>query len=136
MSAIPADWYPDPVHQVGLRYWNGDAWTEYVSVSGQMYTSPLPEAKAVAKKKIYWSNLFRLRFWTFTIFGPLVLTYLLSLILPASMTSFVLLFLILSIGYFWLHQQMACEYCRTSLRVTRLDGGQKVCHKCGQPTDN
>ncbi len=38
--AVPAGWYADPAGRFELRYWDGTAWTEHVSRSGQQYTDP------------------------------------------------------------------------------------------------
>lgn len=132
---IPQGWYEDPVRHVGQRYWDGHQWTEHVAVSGQQYTSPLPVA-IKAKKKIYWSNLFRFRVWWFSLTSGIVISVvLLAIGLPPALTTAVFLLSVVGVGYFWMTQQMACNYCGTALRVTRLTGGQKVCQKCGNPTD-
>jgi hypothetical protein len=39
-AVAPAAWYPDPSGRYELRYWNGSAWTEHVSRSGQQFTDP------------------------------------------------------------------------------------------------
>ncbi|HMM48238.1 MAG TPA: DUF2510 domain-containing protein [Miltoncostaeaceae bacterium] len=39
-----ANWYPDPTQPGRLRYWDGDAWTEHVSVNGEVASDPLPGA--------------------------------------------------------------------------------------------
>lgn len=36
----PAGWYPDPSGRFEMRYWDGNAWTEYVSRQGVQYTDP------------------------------------------------------------------------------------------------
>jgi hypothetical protein len=36
----PSGWYPDPSGRYEMRYWDGMAWTEHVSRSGQQYTDP------------------------------------------------------------------------------------------------
>ncbi len=41
MATTPANWYPDPMGRFELRYWDGAAWTEHVSTSGQQQTDPL-----------------------------------------------------------------------------------------------
>lgn len=38
--SVPAGWYTDPAGRYELRYWDGSAWTEHVSRSGQQYTDP------------------------------------------------------------------------------------------------
>jgi hypothetical protein len=38
--SVPAGWYSDPSGRYELRYWDGTAWTEHVSRSGQQYTDP------------------------------------------------------------------------------------------------
>lgn len=40
MSA-PAAWLADPTGRHQLRYWNGSAWTDYVSDAGQQSTDPV-----------------------------------------------------------------------------------------------
>lgn len=37
---VPAGWYADPAGRYELRYWDGGAWTEHVSRSGQQFTDP------------------------------------------------------------------------------------------------
>ena len=39
-STVPAGWYADPAGRYELRYWDGNAWTEHVSRSGQQFTDP------------------------------------------------------------------------------------------------
>ena len=39
-STVPAGWYADPSGRFELRYWDGSAWTEHVSRSGQQFTDP------------------------------------------------------------------------------------------------
>jgi hypothetical protein len=39
-STVPAGWYADPSGRYELRYWDGNAWTEHVSRSGQQFTDP------------------------------------------------------------------------------------------------
>lgn len=34
MTAISANWYPDPTGRAELRYWDGNAWTDHVSTLG------------------------------------------------------------------------------------------------------
>ena len=36
-----AGWYPDPGHTFDHRYWDGRAWTEFVSVKGDLATAPV-----------------------------------------------------------------------------------------------
>ena len=38
--SVPPGWYHDPAGRYELRYWDGSAWTEHVSRSGQQYTDP------------------------------------------------------------------------------------------------
>ncbi|MEJ7724290.1 MAG: DUF2510 domain-containing protein, partial [Ilumatobacteraceae bacterium] len=38
--SVPPGWYADPSSRFELRYWDGSAWTEHVSRSGQQYTDP------------------------------------------------------------------------------------------------
>lgn len=85
-------------------------------------------------RPIYWSNLLRVRFWVFLLFGPLVLGVIVGLIFPP-------LFVVvwpgsaLLIAWFWLHIQMACNRCGRILAVTRLNGQLDVCAHCHAPTD-
>lgn len=137
IGSTPEGWYPEPTTGVGQRYWDGQQWTEHVCVSGQQYVSPLPETEHKAKKKIYWSNLFRFRTWWFSISSSTILVVLMVMVgIPGSVAAALWIPLIVAIGYFWIHQQMACGSCGTLLRVTRLSGAQQVCQKCGNPTDH
>lgn len=43
-SVAPANWYADPWHAAQLRYWDGSAWTGYVS---PRYADPVPAAAPV-----------------------------------------------------------------------------------------
>lgn len=144
----PAGWYQEPNHGVGLRYWDGTCWTEHVSVSGQQYTSPIlnpghiitghisSEKIKKKQKKIYWSNLLRFRTWWFSVATGFVALFLLSLLgAGAILWTPVFVLTVAGTALFWMHQQMACAQCGTALRVTRLTGGQEVCHKCNYPTD-
>ena len=141
---VPAGWYPEPIYGVGQRYWDGIRWTEHVFVSGQQYTSPIdrvtigPETEAVErpKKIIYWSNLLRIRTWWFAFTSAVVVMFLFSLLgVPAPLWTPVFVAVFLLVGWFWMHQQMSCRSCGTTLRVTRLTGGQEICHRCGAETD-
>lgn len=130
---IPQGWYPEPTHGVGQRYWDGSSWTDHVFVSGQQYTSPL-ETKP--KKKIYWGNLLRFRTWWFSLASSFVIVFLANLInLPSSSWTAIFFLSFVGISWYWMHQQMSCNECGTILRVTRISGAQKVCHKCGAHTD-
>jgi uncharacterized protein DUF2510 len=42
-----AKWYPDPVRRHQHRYWNGSAWTQYVSDAGQQSLDSLTPATPV-----------------------------------------------------------------------------------------
>jgi uncharacterized protein YxjI len=44
MSA--ADWYPDPGGRHEVRYWDGQAWTDWVTDNGVQSTDPLPPPPA------------------------------------------------------------------------------------------
>ncbi len=37
----PAAWYADPTGRYELRYWDGNGWTQHVSVDGRTSTDPL-----------------------------------------------------------------------------------------------
>lgn len=41
VSAVPAEWYPDPAGRFEHRYWNGTQWTEHVSTRGKQSVDPL-----------------------------------------------------------------------------------------------
>lgn len=130
---IPQGWYPEPTHGVGQRYWDGDQWTEHVFVSGQQYTSPVAGEKT--KKKIYWGNLFRVRTWWFSLSTAVIATMIAAGAGASGIANAVFLITFFGIAGFWLTRQMACNECGTILRVTRISGAQKVCHKCGARTD-
>jgi len=87
------------------------------------------------KTTYYLSNLFRWRYWQFVIAGTIVIAMLPLLLGLQWLGVFLMYFMPLVLGWFWLTQQMACRHCGTVLRVTRLTGGQEVCQKCQQPTD-
>jgi hypothetical protein len=44
--STPANWYPDPNGHAELRYWDGSAWTDHVSTSGQQNTDRVSAPKA------------------------------------------------------------------------------------------
>ena len=44
----PDGWYPDPGDPIALRYWQGNAWTTWVSNFGRPRHQPLPTRTAVA----------------------------------------------------------------------------------------
>lgn len=134
VQSPPAGWYQEPSHGVGLRYWDGQKWTEHVYVSGQQYTSPMP-VETTAKKKIYWSNLFRIRTWWFALSSAFLAVLLLAAMGLGPLTTPVFVLTFVGVGWYWLTKQMACHHCGTLLRVTRLTGGQEVCTKCNAPTD-
>lgn len=57
-SIVPAGWYPDPNGLVGLRYWDGDNWTQAVAPTPESQNSefpivepPIPTVEVVAEKK-------------------------------------------------------------------------------------
>lgn len=119
-------WYIDPE---GYRYWDGHQW-------GQKIVLPNNAPVAKVTKRIYWSNLFRIRVWWFSLTSGLVAAVILGVIgLPPALVGPLFLLTVGGVGWFWLHQQMSCHSCGTVLRVTRLSGGQEVCHKCGKVTD-
>ena len=41
MDQYPAGWHPDPTGRFEHRYWDGTAWTDNVSVAGQMHHDPV-----------------------------------------------------------------------------------------------
>ncbi|MGH7912904.1 MAG: DUF2510 domain-containing protein [Candidatus Dormibacteraceae bacterium] len=43
----PPNWYPDPGHEHGLRYWDGSAWTDAVADEGRLGRAGLPPARGV-----------------------------------------------------------------------------------------
>lgn len=105
-------------------------------VVGVVKTERRPPARHVPLRgrPIYWSNLFRWRYWQFTILGPLILG-----ILPGVLFGplFYVVFIggMLTIGWYWLHVQMACNACGRILAVTKLTGELEVCKHCRTPTD-
>lgn len=131
----PAGWYPEPTHGVGQRYWSGYRWTEHVYVDGQQYTSPLPTTQVKKKTKIYWTNLLRIRTWFFAVSSAFVFSIALSMFGSPEVGSALFFPIMIAVGAFWMTQQMACSQCHSNLRVTRLDGDQEVCSRCGSPTD-
>lgn len=40
-AATPGGWHPDPYGRHSMRYWNGAAWTAFVSDGGQSFEDPL-----------------------------------------------------------------------------------------------
>lgn len=45
---VPAGWYPDPLGNPQLRWWNGEGWTEQVS--------PAPEPIVMQQSTFAWKN--------------------------------------------------------------------------------
>lgn len=41
MTQVAPGWHPDPLRRHPLRYWDGDAWTAYVSAGGSPFRDPL-----------------------------------------------------------------------------------------------
>jgi len=89
---------------------------------------------SVQKRRYYLSNLLRWRFWQFTVSTALLAGILVSFVAPSL---FGLAFVVVGVlvAWYWLTVQMACGYCGTRLRTTRVSGMQDVCHKCQRPTD-
>jgi hypothetical protein len=135
----PPGWYQDPTTSGYLRWWTGEAWAQYyhpMSVPLESTEAPTLPIEVAEQKKIpefYWSNLLRIRTWFFATMSAIVLTFVLALI--GLTASWIPIAIFVLVGYFWCTQQMACHHCGTLLRVTRLSGGQEVCHKCQAPTD-
>ena len=58
----PAGWFPDPTQRADQRYWDGTAWTDYVSRAGVQGTDPVvatsrqpvTQPAPVQKKKAKW----------------------------------------------------------------------------------
>lgn len=100
-------------------------------------TRPVSQRKAArAAKPIYWSNLARIRFWQFTLFGSFIIIIIPALLLPVwvvILPLYIIIFLLLS--RFWLSQQMACHACGRILAATKKTGAVKICGRCGTPTD-
>lgn len=86
-----------------------------------------------SKRRFYWLNLTRGKFWWLT-FGPsVVLSGLVSLALPP--VGVVLFFiLVVVVGWIWLQTQMVSRACAAPLPVEKADSFT-VCRKCRQPTD-
>ncbi|WNN95101.1 hypothetical protein SEA_MAGRITTE_150 [Microbacterium phage Magritte] len=126
----PAGWYQRGDHDV-LTWWDGHAWGMTATEYENTHTEPVPTK---VPTRIYWTNLFRFRTLWFLFAGPLVGGVLIYMVVPIPPT---ILWLGLFVGMLcvMLTTQMACHACGTQLRITRLTGGQLVCHKCGHETD-
>jgi len=84
----------------------------------------------------YWTNLLRIRTWWFTLMAPVIVIVLFHLVgIPLAWIMWLYIPLAAITLLTSLRTQMACRYCATLLRVTRLAGEQEVCQKCGRPTD-
>lgn len=150
-QSAPAGWYPDANRPGGQRWWDGHQWTAHFHFEAThalpaTLSSPKTEnalqtqqgsgSSPVALPRVYWSNLFRIRVWWFTIASSVIVGVALTALgMPPALTTPVFLVTLAVVGYFWLTQQMACRSCGSVLRVTRLTGTQEVCQKCGAPTD-
>lgn len=69
----PADWYPDPSGRHEYRYWDGTAWTEYVSDRGVRSTDQRTlgrRAQPVHKSPA--STLLVGGLWKYLLWGPIV----------------------------------------------------------------
>jgi hypothetical protein len=123
-------WYPDPNKLAEKRWWDGNQWTEHIH-------PPRPASATAAsqpKRIVYWSNLFRFRFWWFTLMGSLVLSFLVGLLLPQLFVITFFVFAAVS-AFFWIGVQMVCHRCGKTLATTRVAGQPEVCSKCGAVTD-
>lgn len=92
---------------------------------------------ARATKPMYWSNLARIRFWQFTLFGSFAIVLIPALFIPVwvvILPLYIIVFLFLC--RFWLRQQMACNACGKLLATTKVSGPVQVCARCGTPTDS
>lgn len=127
-SLPPAGWYTHG-DRGALTWWDGHTWGMTATEYETAHTEP-----AKVPTRIYWSNLFRFRTLWFLFAGPIVggaLIYMVVPIPPAILWAV----LLVAMAWTFLTVQMACHQCGTALRVTRLTGGQLVCHKCGHETD-
>lgn len=83
--------------------------------------------------KLYWSNLFRIRFWWFLLLAPAVAAALLGALFPPLAFAY---FLLLPLAaYCFLSIQMACGMCGSLLATTKLQDVE-VCKRCQYPTDS
>lgn len=128
MSTLPpAGWYQQGERGT-LTWWDGHTWVPSASEHhATQRTEPV-------RRPIYWGNLFRFRTLWFLFAGPIVGGALIHMLVPIPP---VILWVVLFAGIAWsmVTTQMACRHCGTFLRVTRMTGGQEVCHKCGHLTD-
>ena len=46
MSNNPSGWYPDPSGRPQQRWWDGNTWTDFVSVNGQTFVDSPAAAPA------------------------------------------------------------------------------------------
>jgi phage FluMu protein Com len=85
-------------------------------------------------KTIYWENLFRIRFWWFSLGGAVFISTLVAVVLP-PLGIFLVSVLPFALGIFWLRQQMACRYCGRLLAAAKVSGPILKCPSCHELTD-
>jgi hypothetical protein len=90
--------------------------------------------EGTVKRKVYWSNLFRIRYWAFVIGGSFVIGLLVTFVMP-TIGSIVTLILLPLLAYFWLGVQMACPHCGRILAANSIAGQPDTCSHCGKPVD-
>ena len=53
---VQAGWYPDPVGDHDLRWWDGSAWTETVRTGLAQTTAPLARQGVPAEENVVWQR--------------------------------------------------------------------------------
>jgi hypothetical protein len=53
---VPPGWYPDPVGDHELRWWDGEAWTETVRTGDHQGTAPLRKVEVPTAEQVLWSR--------------------------------------------------------------------------------
>lgn len=87
------------------------------------------------KRKLYWSNIFRIRYWAFTVGGAFVLGLLASFVV-GDLGPILSVILVPLLGYFWLGVRMACPRCGRIIAANSVAGAPTVCSHCGEPLDD